>query len=102
MKDFWQWFEALDHNLVTVVSIFSSVGFFAALVMKWVQSQIDKVFIQLAKNFLIRTLGEIENGKKLSEIELLGLKEIYGLYIKKGGNTYIKDKYEALKAQGLI
>lgn len=102
MEGLIKYIENLNQNLVTIVSIITSTTFLAALVMRWLKKEIDAVFVQLAKNFIIRTLSKIEEGHKLSEIELEGLKDVYGQYIKRGGNTYVKERYEKDKALGLL
>ena len=102
MEGLIKYIENLNQNLVTIVSIITSTTFLAALVMRWLKKEIDAVFVQLAKNFIIRTLSKIEEGHKLSEIELEGLKDVYGQYIKRGGNTYVKERYEQDKALGLL
>ena len=99
---FLTWLESLNQNLVTVVSIITSLTVLAGIQYKLVKKELDAVFVQLAKNFIIRTLSKIEEGHKLSEIELHGLKDVYGQYIKRGGNTYVKERYEKDKALGLL
>ena len=99
---FLTWLESLNQNLVTVVSIITSLTVLAGIQYKLVKKELDAVFVQLAKNFIIRTLSKIEEGHKLSEIELQGLKDVYGQYIKRGGNTYVKERYEKDKALGLL
>ena len=99
---FLTWLESLNQNLVTVVSIITSLTVLAGIQYKLVKKELDAVFVQLAKNFIIRTLSKIEEGHKLSEIELQGLKDVYGQYIKRGGNTYVKERYEKDKTLGLL
>ena len=99
---FLQWLESLNQNLVTIVSIITSLTLLAGIQYKLVKKELDAVFVQLAKNFIIRTLSKIEEGHKLSEIELQGLKDVYGQYIKRGGNTYVKERYEKDKKLGLL
>ena len=94
--------EGLDNNLVTIVSIIGSLSFLAAIQYKWFKKELDAIFIQLAKNFLIRTMAKLEEGREISEIEMQGFKDTYGLYLKKGGNTYVKERYEKDKAAGLF
>ena len=102
MDGLYAFVKGLDNNLVTLVSIIGSTSFLTVLILTWLRKQLDAIFVQLAKNYLIRTFGEIEEGKKISDIEMMGMKDIYGAYIKKGGNTFVQDKYELLKKQGLI
>ena len=100
--NFLTWLESLNQNLVTVVSIITSLTLLAGLQYKVVKKEMDMIFVQLAKNFLIRTLSKVEEGHKLSEIEMQGFKDVYGQYIKRGGNTYVKERYEKDKALGLL
>lgn len=97
-----EFIEGLDHNLVTIVSIVGSLSVLAGLQYKFIKKELDAIFLQLAKSFLIRTLDEVESGHKLSEIAKEGFKDIYGAYLDRGGNTYIKERYEKDKAAGLI
>ena len=102
MEGIIRYIENLNQNLVTIVSIITSTTFLATIVMRWLKKEINAVFVQLAKNFIIRSLSKLEEGHKLSEIEMEGLKDVYGEYVKRGGNTYVKERYEADKAKGLL
>ena len=100
--DFLTWLESLNQNLVTIVTIIGSLTFLSALQYKFIKKELDEIFLLLAKNFIIRTLDEVESGRKLSEIVLEGLKDIFGVYLVRGGNTYVKERYEKDKEEGLI
>lgn len=100
--DIVKYIEGLNQNLVTIVSIITSLTLLAGFQYKLIKKELDVVFVQLAKNFIIRTLSKIEEGHELSEIEMEGLKDVYGQYIKRGGNTYVKERYEKDKAKGLL
>lgn len=102
LEGFAEWLESLNQNLVTIVTIIGSLTLLAGLQYKVVKKEMDMIFVQLAKNFLIRTLSKVEEGHKLSEIEMQGFKDVYGQYIKRGGNTYVKERYEKDKALGLL
>ena len=100
--DLLKFIEGLNNNLVTIVSIIGSLTVLAGLQYKFIKKEVDAVYVQLAKNFLIRTLSKVEEGHKLSEIELQGFKDVYGHYLDRGGNTYVKERYERDKAAGLL
>ena len=103
MTELFKALGELDNNLVTVLSIGTSMSVLAVAIKKWLRLEIDKVDLQQTKNFLIRTLAGLERGEKLTEVEKLGLKEAYTHYTEDlHGNTYVKDEYEKAKTKGLI
>ena len=102
MTELFKILGGLNNNLVTLVSIVGSVGVLGAMVKKWLRAEIDKVDMQQTKNFLTRSLADIERGVKLTEVEELRIKETYQWYVDHKGNTYIKDKYKALEEKKLI
>ena len=57
---------------------------------------------ETCKNFLVRCIADIERGDKMSETEVERFWEQYEHYIKQGGNSYIKEKIEKLKASGKL
>jgi hypothetical protein len=98
MTEFLEWLRNLDNNAVTIMSLLA----LGATIKMWLRAEIDKVDMQQTKNFLTRTLADIERGVELTEVEELRFKETYKWYIDHKGNTYIKDKYEELKEKKLI
>lgn len=50
-------------------------------------------------NYLVRFLADIEQGEELDEIEKKRFWENYEQYVTLGGNSYIKEKVNKLKAQ---
>lgn len=54
------------------------------------------------KNYLVLFLADIERNEKPDEVELLRFEEQYNYYTKKGGNSYIRRKYEKLKQEGKL
>lgn len=56
------------------------------------------------KNFLVRFLADVEQGQTIDEIELERFYEVYGRYTSPelGGNSYIHEKVEKLKAEGKL
>ena len=68
-----------------------------------IDTKLTKVDKATCKNFLVRCLADVERGEKMSETELERFKEQYDHYANDlKGNTYIKDKYEKLKAEGKL
>ncbi len=56
------------------------------------------------KNFLVRFLADVEQGQPVDEVERERFYEVYEHYTSPelGGNSYIHDKVEKLKAQGKL
>lgn len=67
-----------------------------------IRAQIDTVDIAATKNFLVRFLADVEHGNPVDEVERLRFHEQYEHYQRIGGNSYIKDKVEKLKAAGKL
>lgn len=63
--------------------------------------QIDQVDLNATKNYLVSALADAEQGRT-DPIALQRLYEQYEHYTKLGGNSYIKDRFEALKKRNLI
>lgn len=51
------------------------------------------------KNYLVLFMADIERNEKPDEVEVIRFEEQYEYYIKKGGNSYIKKKYNKLKEE---
>lgn len=64
--------------------------------------QIAAVDMNATKNFLVARLTEIEHGHELDEIEAERFFEQYEHYHKIGGNSYISQKVDKLKAAGKL
>lgn len=111
----------IQGDLVLVVAIISSVVFLGNKIRDWlhtdIQSEIkplnDKVDelnkviksvdIRQTKDYLVRTLSDVERGIDLTEIEKKRLKGAYDYYRNTlHENSYIKDKYEKAKEDGKI
>lgn len=54
------------------------------------------------KNYLVLFMADIERNEKPDEVEILRFEEQYDYYVKKGGNSYIKKKYNKLKEEGKL
>ena len=55
-----------------------------------------------AKNYVVRFLADVEQGEPIDQDELHCFWDNYELYKAMGGNSYIHDKVEKLKAQGKL
>ncbi len=62
------------------------------------EAQIKKIDLENCKNFLVSYLDKIENNGTTGEIETQRFWEEYEHYIQGGGNSYIRQKVEKLKA----
>lgn len=66
------------------------------------KANIGEVDMSTSKNFLVRFLADVEQGKPIDEIEKERFYETYEHYTKLGGNSYIHDKVESLKKVGKL
>ena len=65
--------------------------------------KIDNIAIGSIKNFLVRTLAEIERGEEVDETVKARLFEEYDKYTKEyHQNSYIHTKWERLKKEGKL
>jgi len=55
-----------------------------------------------AKNYIVRFLADVEQGEPIDQDELHCFWDNYELYKAMGGNSYVHDKVEKLKAQGKL
>lgn len=70
--------------------------------IKEVQTDMKQVDMNSCKNFLVRSLGDIEKNVPLDEVEKERFWEQYEHYQKIGGNSYIKRKIEQLQEEGKL
>lgn len=54
------------------------------------------------KTNLINFLSELEHGVKKSDIQIKRAYEIYERYTENGGNSYVHDRWEEVKKNGLL
>lgn len=93
----------LESTLAQIVSLIASVTFLYMKIKQWASST-DK---EATKDFLVLEFARAER-HELGVAEKIRLKERYDHYIKKpeegglGGNSYIKEEYERLKAEGKL
>ena len=66
------------------------------------RDNVETVDMESCKNFLVRCLGDFENGKIISDIEQERFWEEYEHYLEKGGNSYVKHRVEKLQAEGKL
>ena len=64
--------------------------------------RINVVDQENCKNFLVRFLADVEQGRQIDEVVLMRFWEEYEHYVAGGGNSYIKDKVEKLKSAGKL
>ena len=64
--------------------------------------KIEDVDMNTCKNFLVRSLSDIENNQPMSETEIERCWEQYEHYVQIGGNSYIKTKVDKLKTEGKL
>lgn len=65
-------------------------------------SKIDNIELSNAKNFIVRTLADIEAGVFIDEVVKERFYENYEVYQKLGGNSYVKHKVEKLREEGKL
>lgn len=58
--------------------------------------------IDADKTHLINFLSELELGVKKTDVQIKRAYEIYERYCDNGGNSYVHDKWEEVKAKGLL
>lgn len=64
--------------------------------------RLDTVDLENCKNYLVTFLSEVNRGEPKDETEIQRFWEEYEHYIDKGGNSYIRNKVEDLKARKLL
>ena len=66
------------------------------------RKHIDEVDLENCKNFLVRVLADIERCTPKDDVEMMRFWEEFQHYTEKGGNSYIKEKVEALRKAGKL
>ena len=83
-----------------IISIIKSISTHKT---KHIEQKIDKIAIESIKNFLVRTLSEIENGEEIDEVVKLRLYEQYDTYTNiYHQNSFIHSKWEKLRKEGKL
>ena len=62
-------------------------------------NEINKVQLDNCKNYLVHTIAKADEGKELSLVEKERYWENYDIYIKLGGNSYVKHETERLSEE---
>ncbi len=70
--------------------------------MDKIAKELETVDLEACKNYLVRFLADVEQGRIIDEIERQRFWEQYDHYEKHGGNSYIHQKVERLKAKNLL
>lgn len=53
-------------------------------------------------NYLVAYLNDVANGQQMDEVATKRFWELYDYYTMHGGNSYIREKVNKLKARGLL
>ena len=61
--------------------------------------EINKVQLDNCKNYLVHTIAKADAGKELSLVEKERYWENYDIYIRLGGNSYVKHATERLSEE---
>ena len=97
---------------ITLGDIATWAAFIAAFagsvsaIISGVKRVVKKLLVPLAmdnaKNYIIPFLARVERGEPFSQIELERFHEEFKFYRDNGGNSYVADKVEKLKANGKL
>lgn len=89
--------------IIKLASFLTAIGIIIASLKKIINntiSPINETVKQIDKNqcqnYLVNFLANIENDVPMKEYQYERAWDIYDHYIKLGGNSYIKDKWEKL------
>lgn len=94
-------------ELFNIIIKISSVATAIGVVIKSLEKIINKIFKPIeekinyldynqCQNYLVDFLSDLEDNIKKNECQYKRAYEIYDHYLKIGGNSYIKDKWEKL------
>lgn len=64
--------------------------------------EIDSVKFDNCKNYVVEFLSKVEEGRKITNDELLRFYENYELYTSMGGNSYVHAWVDRLKDEGKL
>lgn len=67
-----------------------------------ITKDVNAVKMENCKNYIVNFLSKVETGEKTTNDQLRRFSENYDLYRSMGGNSYIKDWVERLKAEGKL
>ena len=66
------------------------------------EKKVDEVDRASAKNFIVRSIADVEKGIPMDDVGQERFWEAYQHYVKVGGNSYIKHKVEKLVSDSKI
>ena len=104
--------EFIGEFVAFLVALVGGLGYLNKTLKTWLtnlmkaefeqlNTRLDQVDLEACKNFLVRTIPDIEDGT-VNETEKQRFYEQYEHYLKMGGNTYIQHKVEMLQKEGKI
>ena len=94
-------------NVIDIIIKIASLLSAITIIVKSVEKMIDKLFAKLereltvlsinqCKNYLVDFLYDLEDNVPKTDYQYRRAYEMYDHYLKLGGNSYIKDKWEKL------
>lgn len=107
-------------NLAIIAGIIGSIGVIGKVIASWMKKWLEsglkplndkldklgkdlkRVDVGACKNYLVRTLAELEAGQELDEVSKERFMECYAEYRDLGGNGYIKARVEKLQKEGKL
>ncbi len=95
-------------GLAFIVALISSIVYLKKILVKSINNtlipinkKIDDLELSYIKTDLVNFMCLAETGN-ISKEQSLNAHELYDKYCKKGGNSYIHDKWEKLKKEGKL
>lgn len=109
----FEWVIWLSGGIGAMTALYKLIkeGFHKALKseLRLIDQKLDKLEQRMdianrerAKNFVIRFLADMEQGEPIDQDELHCFWDNYQIYQSLGGNTYVHEKVEKLKAEGKL
>ena len=96
--------------IIQLGATITALGIIAGIGKKWLSGQfepinkkIDTIDTNQSRNYLVDFMADIESGIKKNDNQIQRAYELYDHYINElGKNSYIHDKWEKLKREGMI
>lgn len=107
-------------NLAIIAGIIGSIGVIGKVIASWMKKWLESGLKPLndkldglvdnvknvelggCKNYIVRCLAEMEEGKDLDEVNKERFAENYARYRKLGGNGYIKARVDKMQKEGKL
>lgn len=70
--------------------------------LKPLEDKIDNIDMNVCKNYVIEYIGEEKRGVEHTDTETRLFWDNYDRYIRRGGNSYVKEEVEKLKKENKI